>query len=260
MALKSARAEEARPDQEALAGLNPAGSALARVDTSAVALGEFSGDTDDIQIRLPFLQVASGQGKLDGFVKGSLILGSENLIAGPGERVLITLLGVQPFFKEYLSGDAWDADATPRTFLTKAEVIANGGTVEWVNGAPPSFKRAGVIRALVRQPDKVVCGLFGVPIGDAKYAPVQWGVDKSAAQTVLPIIKRDTSFALKERGMLSGIFELWTSVMKFSNGHSTYVPNLKLVGFHTDAEIAEIKSLFAVATPVSEEAGVPVTM
>ena len=123
-------------------------------------------------------------------------------------------------------------------------MIAAGGTTEWTAGTPPSFKQAGAIRALVKQPQGVVCGLFGVPVGDSLYAPVQWGVDKTAAQETLPIIKRDMSFSLNRRGMLAGIYELRTKVVKFSNGHSTFAPSIKLVAYHTDEEIAQIKSLF----------------
>jgi hypothetical protein len=265
MALKQARAvgDEAvvQPDQEVLDGMG-GGAAVVRVNTADVALGGFAGDTDDIRIKLPFLQIASGQGRLDKFVKGSVVIGSESLIAGPGEPVLITLLSVQTFWKEYTSGADFDPNYIPKTYATKADVIKAGGTVEWSAGKPPSYKTAGVMRLLVKQPQGVVCGLFGVPVGDALYAPVQWGVDKTAAQETLPVIKRDMSFSLNKRGMLAGIYELRTKVVKFSNGHSTFAPSIKLVAYHTDEEIAQIKSLFAGAAQAqaSDESEIEVKM
>lgn len=250
------------PDQAELDRMNGGGAAVARVNTADVALGSFSGDTEDVRIKLPFLQIASGQGKLDGFVKGSVVIGSENLIAGPGEPVLITILSVQTFWKEYTSGAAFDPDYIPKSYATKADVIAAGGSTEWIAGTPPSYKLAGALRVLVKQPQGIVCGLFGVPIGDALYAPVQWGVDKTAAQEVLPVIKRDCSFSLNKRGMLSGVYEMRTRVVKFANGHSTFAPMLKLVDYHTDEEIAQIKALFAGAAqaPEQEEPSVDVKM
>jgi len=258
MALKSARAEEAQPDAEALAGLNPA--AVARVDTSAVTLGGFSGDTEDIAIRLPFLQISSGMGKLEGFVKGSVVVGSESLIAGPGEPVMLTILSAQSFWKEYLSGAEFDPDVIPRSYATKADVLAAGGTTEWVDGKPPTFKQAGVMRVLVAKPGKVEGGIFGVPVGGTMYAVSQWGADKSAAQEVLPVIKRDMAFALRERGLLAGVYEMRTRVLKFANGHSAWVPAIKLVSYHTDAEVAEIKALFAGAAPAKETESVAIPM
>lgn len=253
MALKSANRGEAVPDQEVLDGLdNGPGSAVARVDTNSAALGGFSGDTEDISIKLPFVQVASGMGKLDRFVKGSVVIGGESLVAGPGEPVLITILSAQSFWKEYVTADVWSVDTIPATYATKADVLAAGGTTEWVNGKPPTFKMAGMLRVLVAKPAGVEGGIFGVPVGAITYAPAQLGVDKSAAQEVLPVVKRDMAFSLRERGLFAGIYELRTRALKFANGHTAWVPAIKLVGYHTDAEIAEIKALFNGAAPSKE--------
>ena len=254
MALKTAKPADntAVPDTAELDGVHE--GAVSRVDTSNIALGGISGETEDIRIKLPFLQIAQGQGKLDAYVKGSIIIGSDNLIAAPGEKVLITILGVQTYWREYVSGTNFDPTVIPKSFATRAEVLAAGGTTDWVNGKAPSYKVAGTIKALVKQPPNVVCGLFGVPVGDALYAPVQWSVDKTAAQETLPIIKRDASFSLRQRGLTAGVYELSTRVVKFSNGHSTWAPAIKLVSFHTDAEVEEIKSLFGGAVAAPEEA------
>lgn len=266
MALKQARAvgdeTVVQPDQAELDSMNGGGAAVARVNTAAVALGGFAGETEDIQMKLPFLQVASGMGKLDCFVKGSVVIGGENLIAGPGEPVLITILSAQSFWKEYVAADVWSADTIPATYATKAGVLAAGGTTEWVNGKAPTFKLAGILRVLVAKPDRVEGGIFGVPIGGVMHAPAQFGVDKSAAQEVLPVIKRDKAFALRERGLYAGVYELRTRAIKFANGHTAWVPAIKLVSYHTDAEISEIKSLFAgvAQTPGQEEPSVDVKM
>lgn len=257
MALKQARAvgdeETVQPDQEALDNMNGGGAAVARVNTADVALGGFAGDTEDIRIKLPFLQVASGMGKLDRFVKGSVVIGGENLVAQPGEPVLITILSAQSFWKEYVTADVWSADTIPATYATKADVLKAGGTVEWSAGKPPTFKQAGMLRVLVAKPNGVEGGIFGVPVGGIMYAPAQLSVDKSAAQEVLPVIKRDMAFSLRERGLFAGVYELRTRVLKFANGHTAWVPAIKLVGYHTDSEIAEIKALFAGAAQASEQ-------
>ena len=261
MALKSANRGEAIPDQEVLDGLdNGPGSAVARVDTNSAALGGFSGDTDDIQIRLPYLALAQGQGRLDVYKKGSWVVGGESLIAGPGEPVLLTILSVQAFWREYVSGSSYNPDVIPATYATKAEVLAAGGTTEWTGGTPPTFKQAGVLRVLISKPGNVEGGIFGVPIGGVAHAPALWTVDKTAAQEVLPVIKRDMAFSLRERGLTAGVYELRSKTVKFANGHSTYAPALKLVGYRTDAEVAEIASLFSGAAPASkaaEETAIP---
>lgn len=253
MALKTAKAaggDSAVPDQDVLAGMEGTGSAVARVDFNAsVTLGGFSGDVDDVQVRLPYLQIASGMGKLDRFQKGSTIIGAENLVAGPGEPVRMTILSVQLFWKEYLSGENYSPDVLPRVFANKADVLAAGGTTEWTDGKAPTFKQAAMIRALVAKPANVEGGVFGVPVGGVMHAPVQWPVEKTAASRVLPGLKSDMSFALRTRGLYSAVYEMRTNLVKFDRGHSAWVPSLKIVAHHTDAEIAEIRSLFVTGAP-----------
>lgn len=244
MAMK--KADQAAPNSEQLADLegNNTGHEIVRADTASMVLGGMDGDVGDVDLRLPYMQISHSQGKLEAFRKGSIVIGTDNLIANPGEKLLVTFLAARVYWKEYVSGDHYDPAVVPRTFSTKEEVLAAGGTVAWANGQAPTFKLALATKAIVKQPEGVVCGLFGVRIGDADYAPVLWNMDKTACSRVAPTLKSDMAFSLRKRGLHSGIYEVFTQSVKFASGFSSFVPNAKLVGYHTDAEIAQILELF----------------
>ena len=248
MAMKRAdQAPAAEVDAAAQAEMNGESSALTKVSADSVAIGGFEGDVGDVGLQLPYMQISHAQGKLEAFRKGSIVIGNDNLIANPGDKLLVTLLAARVYWKEYVSGDHYDPNYIPRTFATKAEVQAAGGATEWKDGVAPTYKLALAAKALVKQPDGIVCGLFGVRIGDADYAPVRWNIDKSACGRVAPVIKSSMSFGLRKRGLYSGIFELTTQSVKFQSGFSAYVPNLRLVGYHTDDEVKQILDLFKLA-------------
>jgi hypothetical protein len=237
---------EADPDVQAEMNAEGVGTALAKVSADSVALGGFEGDVGDVGMQLPYMQISHAQGKLEAFRKGSVVIGNDNLIANPGDKLLLTLLAARVYWKEYVSGDHYDPNRIPKTFPTKAEVLAAGGRTEWTDGLAPTYKMALAIKALVKQPDGIVCGLFGVRIGDADYAPVRWNLDKTACARVAPIVKSSLAFSLRNRGMHSGIFEMTTQSVKFQSGFSAFVPNLRLVGYHTDSEVKQILDLFRV--------------
>lgn len=247
MALKRVeQAPLAEADAAAQAEMNGDNTAVVKVSADTVAIGSFEGDVADVGMQLPYMQISHAQGKLEAFRKGSVVIGNDNLIANPGEKLLITLLAARIYWKEYVSGDHYDPNYIPKAFATKEEVLAAGGSTEWVDGVAPTYKMALATRALVKQPDGIVCGLFGVRIGDADYAPVKWNLDKSACNRVAPVVKASMSFSLRKRGLISGIFEMSTQSVKFQSGFSAFVPNLKLVGYHTDEEIKQILDLFKV--------------
>lgn len=241
--LKTATKAEAQPDPEVLSEtVTP--SAVAVMSPESMPLGGMDGELDAVAMSLPFLQVSHAQGKLENFRKGSLVIGNDSLIANPGDPVRITIVSARVYWKEYLSGAGFDASVKPRTFKTRKEAEDAGLPTRWVNNVPPKAKMAVAMKALIEQPAGIVCGFFGVEIGGKKYAPVLWSCDKTAAQRVAPVIKSDLSFSLRTRGLYSGIYEMQTVSVKFATtNHSTYVPTLKLVGYHTDEEVKQIVAL-----------------
>ncbi len=227
---------------------------------NALSLGEVGGETGAVIGGLPFLKTGFGQGKHEHLPKGCLILGEDNVLALTGEKLRITILTTQFYWKEYLTGSDYSPDVIPRRFATAQEVAQNGGTTDWTGerGArkAPSFKIAVLSKIIIQKPKDIVCGLFGVTIGGIDYAPAIWDVDKTSADKVAPTIKNDSMLSLRQRGMHSGIYELSTHSVKFPSGYSSYVPKLRLVDYHTDEVKKEIEEALAPCfnqTPVTND-------
>lgn len=241
------------PNADALDDLDSNESTGVVVRADEMAMGECEGEFDDVALRLPYLQISHAMGKLEEFRKGSVILGDDSLIANPGQPIRMTILASRAYWKEYVSGSSYNPDYIPRTYATKAEVLENGGTTTWQNNVAPSFKIAIASKVIVEQPEGVICGMFGMPLGGPEldgegavttmWAPAMWNVDKTAASKVGPIIKSDRTFSLAQRGLVAGIYELVTKLDKFSSGFSAYMPYIRLVGYHSDAVVAQILNL-----------------
>lgn len=228
----------------------------------AMALGVMEGDISPNDLRLPRLQIAYGVGGLsENFNPGDWVLGGDNLLAHKGEPLNLIILHARLYWKQYLSRDQYAAGVRPATYLTEAEVHANGGTTQWAAGSDgrdigPSFGRALHMKMLIEQPENLVCGLFGVDLGNGKvYAPAVWDVDKSAYRRAGITVTTAADFSLRKRGLLAGVFQVKTITEKIGT-NLTVVPVMKLVGFNTDAVVASIKSLFSGSSPVDAEPAV----
>lgn len=251
-------APDAKMEAEVLGDEGGGGEqAVALLNPQSMVFGGFDGDTEKIAVRLPFLQISHAQGKLEAFRKGSLVLGGSDLLANPGDPIRITVLSSRAYWKEYVSGTAYDPNYIPKVFASAKEVAANGGTTEWANGKAPSYKMAVRANILIEQPEGVMSGFFGISLGGKTYAPALWGADKTAAAVVAPILKSDAGFALRERGLFSGVYELKTASKKFPSGFSCFVPVLSLVGRHTDDTVRQIKELFDAAIASVPDIGAP---
>lgn len=220
-------------------------SELATVPTTPFQLGTIAGDTSPGDIRLPRLQLVHGVGSLsEMFHPGDVVLGGDNLLVEKGQPLDMIVLSAQQYWKEYCGAGKYDPNHRPATYLTEEEVIAAGGTTRWENGIGPTFNRAMTLTLLIKQPKDVVCGLFGINLKDDVYAPAVWDVDKSAYRRVAPQVLTAAQFALRARGLLSGLFQLVTKSEKI-NGNNTIVPAFKLIGHNDDEVIAAIKELFS---------------
>lgn len=218
---------------------------LATVPTAAVQLGQVEGDFSPGDIRLPRLQLVHGVGNLaESFNPGDVVLGGDNLLVHKGEPLELIVLSARQYWKEYLGGEKYDRSHIPVTYATEQDVLRAGGTTRWENGVGPSFNQAMELKLLIKQPKDVICGLFGIPLGDATYAPAVWDVDKSAYRRVGPTVLTAARFSLRARGLLSGIFTLLTKTEKI-NDNNTIVPNFRMTGHNSDEVVEAIKVLFA---------------
>jgi hypothetical protein len=210
----------------------------------SLALGTVQGELTASDVRLPRLSIAYGVGGLaENFNPGDLVLAGENLLVKKGEPLTVILVAVTQYWKQYLSSEQYNSGVRPASYLTEAEVMANGGTTKWVNNVGPTFNRAMNLKMLIAKPKDVICGLFGIPVGDTEYAPAVMDVDKTAYKRIGPTVLGAASFSLKTRGLLSGKFELSTRSEKV-NGNAIIVPTIKLSGHNTDEEIKQILSAF----------------
>lgn len=212
---------------------------------SDMAVGSVSGEFTSGDFRVPRLETAYGVGKFVGkFSPGDLVLGGDNLLVRINEPLTVVILSASQYWKEYITPDQWAAQIKPRTFLTEQEVHAEKGTTVWgANGEKPTFSKAMDLRLLIRKPEAVTCGLFGLEIANGFWTPAIWSVDKSGYRRVGTAVLSAAAFSLKARGLLSGLFEIKNTVEKI-NGKPTVVPNIRLAASNSDELVAAIKQVF----------------
>lgn len=215
------------------------GTTQALATRANMALGQISGELDAKDFRVPRLDTAYGVGQYVGkFAAGSLILGKDHLLVQINEPLRIVILSAIKYWKEYISNDQWGAGIRPRQFATEEEVKAAGGTIDWgPNNERPSYGGAMDAKILIQKPDAITCGMFGVEIEGKLWAPAIWTVDKLAYRRAGTAILSAAAFALKARGLLSGLFEVKNTIEKV-NGKNTVVPNVRLVS-HNSVEFIE---------------------
>lgn len=220
-------------------------------DLSA-GVGDVSGETANQGLRLPRLQIAYGVGNLAKvFSPGDLVYGGDNLLAHKMEPIQMVIFKAMEYWREYMDSTMYDAGLRPRNFLTEAEVLKAGGITRWSNApdAPkPTFSEAMDLSVMIKKPQNLVCGLFGIELEGAEYGVAVWTVDKSTYKRVAPYVKMCRQFSLRKRGLLSGLFSLHTSI-ETVKGRVGPVPNLKLIGHNSDNFIRAVSAMLGVPPP-----------
>lgn len=218
-----------------------------RVNMAAgMVLGGIDGDTEDIQDRHPYLKIHSGMGPHgEDFKKGSIVVGGDSCIAEATKPIRITFLSARFYWKEH-SNDKYDPKRLFDICATAKEVEAKGGTTKrFANDGRTEYRRAVAALALIEKPESLISGYFGIELGGKQYAPVTWFTDKTVAEYLAPALLNELKWSLSKRGLYSGVFEMRTELKTYSTGNTTYIPRLKLVDFHPDNVIEEIKGKFA---------------
>jgi hypothetical protein len=203
-------------------------------DETAPAVGTMSLNMDLSEIPLPRLQIAYGVGRLSAdFNPGDLVLEDANLIAHKGEPVEAIILTVRQFWKEYLSTKMFQAGNMPRIFETEKEVLNAGGTTQFVGDEKPSFARAVELRMMLKKPDDLECGMFGIELPDGgMYAPAIFTLDKTAYRKAGPGLLTACMVAL-QGNLLTGRFVITTKSEKIGN-NMTVIPAVKLLPERND--------------------------
>ena len=246
------------PDAAVLAEMGEGSNLPAHRQSGEFVLGQVDDGDVGGSGRPPRLQIAYGVGKLAVlFSQGDLVLNGDTMLVGKGEPLNIIVLGTTSYWKEYLGQEAYAANIHPRTFNTREEVLAVGGTVAWskdpVSGKSigPTFSGAMDVKMLIEQPEGIVSGLFGVPLGNKLYAAAEYTVDKQAFGIVSGVINNAAKFALRTRGIYSATFELKTVVTQKA-GKTSVLPSIKLLEHLTDDVVAEIKAFFPAPCATAE--------
>ena len=216
---------------------------------AVMSVGASAGEVDQSDLKIPYLSIAYGVGKLsEKFNPGDLVVGGEHLIAKKTERVRIVILTDVKYYKERLNQQDYANGMRPRVFLTKEEVAAAGGTLEWsedeTGRIAPTFGPALDMKILIEKPEHLDQSIFGVEIDGKSYAPAYFSVDKSGYTRVGKEVQTSKSMSLSKSGILGGVWELWTETQKI-NGNNTVVPMIKLVSRTTDNFRTEVKALFS---------------
>lgn len=210
--------------------------------------GMVTGAITQRDIPMPVLSIAYGVGELaTRFSPGDLILDREYMLVQKTQPLNVVVISANVYWKEYLDQAAFQAGLKARIFNTEEEVLASGGTIGYgPNGERPTFKRAMTLKMLIEKPANVTCMLFAWDINGKSYAPAVWYVDKTAYQrgkgrgVGLEIVKQ-ASFALKQRSLLAGKWQITTAYEEVGT-NKVIAPSIRLVGQHTDEEIEAIRA------------------
>jgi hypothetical protein len=231
--------------------LDDAAAQATAITTAAPSqVGALTGAVSQQDIPMPILSIVHGTSKwaVDDFHPGDLVLDKEHLLVSKTEPLNIIVVSANVYWKEYLDNAAYSAGIRPKVFMTDEEVLADGGTIAYgPAGEKPTFKKAMTLKMLIEKPENIDCYLFSTELFGKQYAPARWFIDKTAYARKggkgvgLEIVKQ-AGFALKARGLLAGKWQVTTGFEQMGN-NKVVVPSIKLVGQHTDEEIAEINAI-----------------
>lgn len=224
-------------------------TALQTQGSQELAVGQFADDSGGTMV-LPKLKISFGDsiGTTPGN-PGDLVLDKTDCIAHKGDKLQVVIVNARTYWKEALPfGTPLEA---VRQFNTREEVAAAGGrTSGWVvdpatgKSVGPNFREALTLDLLIRQPKGLISSMFCIPYGDDMYAPCRYYTDKDNAESLLTELRR-AKFSLASRGLLAGVFDLWTVIKTYKNGNKTWISAMKLVGYNDDAFVKHIQTLLA---------------
>jgi len=236
---------------EAQAAAAQAEATATATSTKTTALANYTnssyyeGETSQSDIKTPYLACVHGVGpKSAVFSPGTVLLGEATIFPAPSDpktptnRLRIMFCRTTKVYVENLPFNQTPGSPRPRIYRTQAEVLENGGTLEYRGNVAPSFIPKLTASILVRQPENNNDDQFCFIAGEKAYAPAMVSFQKSgysAAKTFLT----DMSLSLKNdpTGTFYDIF--WSKELKGTNW--VYVP--KLVRVRDEKPTDDIKAI-----------------
>lgn len=218
-------------------------------------------------IRPPFLQLAHATSTsldMNRFNAGDLVLNKDFLACPKGQKLDVVILNLRRYFKEYLSQADRDEGMRERQFANEKDAEAAGLNMKWGpqgSGIKPQASVAFDMILLVRKPDGVESGLYGVDIGiegpDGK--PTEWAICRASFdKTNGNLMKNDLTLTVNTKLRSTGV---WAAMWEFSttindSPASKFKPFVVRAKFKhmLDERVREnIRSVMEVPVSVSDE-------
>lgn len=199
------------------------GLALREPMSLLAAPGEIALPMDGI--RPPFLQLAHATSTsldMERFNAGDLVLNKDFLAAPKGTKLDVIILNLERYFKEYLTQDQKDEGRIERRFASIKEAAEAGLNMEWGpqgSGIKPQASVAFDMILLIRKPDGVESGLYGINIGidDADGNPTEWAIARASYDKINGnLMKNDLTLIvntkLRNVGIYGAMWEFYTAI------------------------------------------------
>ena len=201
---------------------------------------DMEGDFDSSDIDFPKLQVAQAVGPLaDEWKKGDIVIDGNFKIGDLKNPVSVTCLTTK---KVYIEDLPYGGDEIPRTFKTKEEVFATGGTITWSDG-PPTFKAVMDVLVCIQHPGKV-WEQTGEAKGEGKwkdekptdesfpfdhetgyYLFAEWRIKGASYKSAAKKITQAAKFYYRKQ-LTQGTFKLSTQLQSRKDGGTYVVANM----------------------------------
>jgi len=181
-------------------------------------------------VRPPYLTLVHGTSQsASTFNAGDLVLAKENLVCPRGKTIDVVILNIRQYQRQRVNNEDWKAGVRPAEFDTVKQAKEAGFQTEWVNGVGPEVSPAMDLVLLLRKPKDIVCGLFGIDIGDGnEYAICQMTADKTGYTYLLQDIGLVIKTKLRNTGLFSAVWTASTEMSKPNKkGNRTQVIRFK---------------------------------
>lgn len=233
--------EDASDNTEVAVVDSEKGSLVATSPKLNVGVEGLSGEFTTADIKPPRLNVVAKTSALvdDGFLPGSIVFQKVAPLVKVGEPLYVTVMDLAKTFQEDV---AWGGDDLPKVFATEAEVIANGGSLDYKSQA--RYRPKADFRLLVEAPKKLGeehLDLFPFEFEGVNYSMAALTASKSSFKPAAePVLQQ----ALYLRGKpLSSIRWSITSTKKEWEGNVYYVPVFSKDSNHEGDVIDFIESI-----------------
>lgn len=217
------------------------GSLVATAPKLNVGVQGLSGEFTTADIKPPRLNVVAKTSALvdDGFLPGSIVFQKVAPLVKVGEPLYVTVLDLAKTFQEDV---AWGGDELPKVFSTEAEVVANGGSLDYKS--QNRYRPKADFRLLVEAPKKLGeehLELFPYEFEGTQYAMAALTASKSSFKPAAePVLQQ--ALYLRDKP-LSSIRWSITATKKEWEGNVYYVPVFSKDSNHADETAEFIESV-----------------